>query len=185
MIEIKNLTVAFQENIIFNQFNATIPKGITVISGASGCGKTTLLRTIAGLQTYTGEINGTQDCSLSFSFQDFRLFNNLTVKKNIKIVANPKINIDSLLSQMFIEDFKNKYPQELSGGMKQRVSIARALAKDADIIFFDEPFNALDDYLRTHIIQNMKPYIHDKVTIIVTHNPIDIQQIRPNHFIKL
>ena len=67
MIEIKNLTVAFQENIIFNQFNATIPKGITVISGASGCGKTTLLRTIAGLQTYTGEINGTQDCSLSLS----------------------------------------------------------------------------------------------------------------------
>lgn len=178
MITVSNLNVSINGKQILRDFSAEFPAKITAVSGPSGSGKTTLLRTIAGLQKYTGKISGTTDKKIAFAFQDYRLFENLTAEENVRIVASPATDINTLLENMQMQDFRNKYPAELSGGMKQRTSIARAIAANADIILLDEPFSALDSQLKEQIACQLQEYLKDKTTIIVTHSATDINLIQ-------
>ena len=129
-----------------------IPEGrITVILGNSGCGKTTLLRLIGGLENFDrGKISNPNSKKSAFVFQEPRLMPWLNVRRNIAFGLkdlNSKI-IDELVNMVGLNGFENAYPNQLSGGMQQRASIARALAYEPSFIMMDEPFAALDYFTR-------------------------------------
>lgn len=185
MIELKNLSVSFGGAPVISNLNAKFNSGITALCGASGVGKTTLLRAIAGLQNFEGEIIGTHNKKISFAFQDYRLFESLSAKANIELCKSQNIDIKKLLTDLQIQDFADKKPNELSGGMQARVSLGRALGNDADIVLLDEPFSALDLELKMTIAKSIIPYLLGKTVIIVTHNQEDLELLKPNKIIDI
>ncbi len=168
--------------------NLTINKGEFVcLIGASGCGKSTLLRIIAGFEkasSGTVEMYGTPITGpgpeRGMVFQDFALFPWLTVRQNIAFgprqrgLAKDKIDeISGRYTEMVgLDKFADYYPSQLSGGMKQRVAIARVLANDADILLMDEPFGALDALTREQMQQELlEIWQRTKATVVfVTHS---------------
>ena len=165
-----------------------IPKGEFVcMIGASGCGKSTLLRIIAGFEEpTTGEvaIDGKPvtgpGSDRGMVFQDYALFPWMTVRQNISFgprqrhLAREEIDqtTDEFVRMVGLERFADRYPNQLSGGMKQRVAIARVLANNANILLMDEPFGALDALTREQL-QNELLQIWKRTgvtTIFVTHS---------------
>ena len=165
-----------------------IPRGEFVcMIGASGCGKSTLLRIIAGFEEpTTGEvaINGKSvtgpGSDRGMVFQDYALFPWMTVRQNISFgprqrhLAREEIDqtTDEFVRMVGLERFADRYPNQLSGGMKQRVAIARVLANNANILLMDEPFGALDALTREQL-QNELLQIWKRTgvtTIFVTHS---------------
>jgi sulfonate transport system ATP-binding protein len=165
-----------------------IPKGEFVcMIGASGCGKSTLLRIIAGFEEpTTGEvaIDGKPvtgpGSDRGMVFQDYALFPWMTVRQNISFgprqrhLAREEIDrtTDEFVRMVGLERFADRYPNQLSGGMKQRVAIARVLANNANILLMDEPFGALDALTREQL-QNELRQIWKRTgvtTIFVTHS---------------
>ena len=168
--------------------NLTINKGEFVcLIGASGCGKSTLLRIIAGFETasagavemYGAPIAGPGP-ERGMVFQEFALFPWLTVKQNIGFGPRqsrlPKQKLEAVAARytdmVGLTRFADYYPSQLSGGMKQRVAIARVLANDAAILLMDEPFGALDALTREQMQQELlEIWVRTKVTIVfVTHS---------------
>ena len=150
---------------------------ITVILGRSGCGKTTLLRLVAGIEKFEqGDIQGANLKRKAYVFQEDRLMPWLDVKKNITFgIKNKDIDnekIDEIIQTVGLDKFYSAYPSQLSGGMKQRVSIARAFAYDPDFIMMDEPFSALDFFTRKQMQEELLR-IHKKTLcsiLFVTHS---------------
>lgn len=154
-----------QDLQVLDSINFEINRGEFVcIVGGSGCGKSTLLRLMSGLDpNYEGQIVINQelikkpDKRRGFVYQEHRLFPWLTVEKNIGFVMNGKDpdttkgKIREVLELVGLEGFENAYPKELSGGMAQRVNIARALVNEPEILFLDEPFGALDALTRIQL----------------------------------
>ncbi|MNO17512.1 Aliphatic sulfonates import ATP-binding protein SsuB [compost metagenome] len=158
---------------------------ITVI-GPSGCGKSTLLRIVAGLDnTYTGKVTleGQQiegpGIDKGFIFQEHRLFPWLTVEKNIAAdlpLSNKEVRrkVDELIELVKLQGFEKAYPRQLSGGMAQRVSIARALLRRPKILLLDEPFGALDAFTRAHMQSVLLDiWRTNKTTMIFVTHDID------------
>ncbi|WP_308557938.1 ABC transporter ATP-binding protein [uncultured Sneathia sp.] len=174
MIEIRDLIKKFNDHYVFNNLNLDIESDkITVILGKSGCGKTTLLRLISNLEKYdSGSIN-TNNLKFSYIFQEPRLFPWLTVFENIQAITNlPSDEIYRMIRMVDLEKFSNSYPDELSGGMKSRVSLARAFAYKPNFLLMDEPFSNLDDFTRIKMQEELlKLYNKENVGILfVTHN---------------
>lgn len=174
-----------EEVIALKDVNLQIKQGefITVI-GPSGCGKSTLLKIIAGLDTtYQGTVELDQEpikgpsLEKGFIFQEPRLFPWLTVEKNIagdQSLKNPAVRqkVDELIQLVKLEGFETTFPKQLSGGMAQRVSIARALLRNPKILLLDEPFGALDAFTRSHMQEVLLDiWTKNKTTMIfVTHD---------------
>lgn len=174
MIEIRDLIKKFNDHYVFNNLNLDIESDkITVILGKSGCGKTTLLRLISNLEKYdSGSIN-TNNLKFSYVFQEPRLFPWLTVFENIQAITNlPSDEIYKMIRMVDLEKFSNSYPDELSGGMKSRVSLARAFAYKPNFLLMDEPFSSLDDFTRVKMQEELlELYNKENVGILfVTHN---------------
>lgn len=178
--------VEFLKNINFR-----INKGeLVLITGPSGSGKSTLLNLIGGLDSPSAGkiiIDGEDISSfnknklaemrakkLAFIFQSYNLLDSLNVEDNIKLVkklTGKNIDVNSLLKDVDLEGYNKKYPHTLSGGQMQRVSIARALAKDAPILLCDEPTGALDSKTGLKIMDLLKDLSgKGKTIIMVTHN---------------
>ncbi len=169
-MRIENLTKKYGENTVYENFSLDINEGeITCILGESGSGKTTLLSCIAGITDFVGEISGVK---CSYVFQTPRLVPNLTVYNNLKLVCSDDNNIKEILDGLFIRDKRNSYPISLSGGQAQRVSLARAMLADSDIILMDEPFSSLDMKLKRDISLLYKDWQKnsEKTTLLVTHD---------------
>lgn len=160
-IELKNVhkiyTVEDRTTHVLNGINLQIPENkTTVILGRSGCGKTTLLRLVGGLEKVdAGEIAFDVTHKTGFVFQESRLMPWLNVWENVKFGLN-KEECDSHAIQNFIDmvglsGFEKAYPNQLSGGMRQRTAIARALAYEPSFILMDEPFAALDYFTRSQM----------------------------------
>ncbi|WDV45483.1 ATP-binding cassette domain-containing protein [Clostridiaceae bacterium M8S5] len=149
---------------------------ITVILGKSGCGKTTLLRLISGLEKQSsGSIDFRGSGSkVGIVFQENRLMPWLTVEDNIKFSLNKSDNatVESYLKIMGLLKFSSAYPNQISGGMAQRASIARTLAYNPDVILMDEPFAALDYFTRQNLQQKLLEIfeVYNKTIIFITHN---------------
>ncbi len=185
MLTIKNLSKTFildtEKIAALNDVNFNVDKGefFTVI-GPSGCGKSTLLRIIANLDTPTnGEVVWEEKPTIGFVFQHFALFPYLDVFENVEfglkmqgVKKDKRVTIvDELLEEVGLTEFRKKHPQELSGGMKQRVGIARSLAVSPTVLLLDEPFSSLDE-LTAENLRNLLLDIWErrKITIIlVTH----------------
>jgi len=176
MIEITNLTKSFGEKVVLNSFNATFKQGVTCIMGESGIGKTTLVNLILGLvKPDSGEIKGTEGRVVSCVFQENRLIEQLSAVKNVMLVCDKskKAEVETLLCQMGLEDSLCCPVSTLSGGMKRRVAIVRAIINPADIYIFDEPFKELDDARKDKVIEIIKQHTQSAVTIFITHDVND------------
>ena len=165
------------ERIVFDNFSAEFKDGkVTAVMGSSGIGKTTLLNCIAKLTDYDGEIAGVG--SSAYVFQEDRLIPDKTVYDNIDFVMQTEdaderkkriknaLSVTELLSESF------RYPSELSGGQRKRVSLARAFASGRDLMLLDEPLSSLDIGLKFRIFDVMKKVFKSdsKTVIMVTHD---------------
>ena len=192
IIEIKGVDKVFklQDQAInaLADANLSIRKGEFIcLIGASGCGKSTLLRIMAGFEKPTAgkalmwgkPIDG-PDPGRGMVFQDYALFPWLSVRDNIgfgpasrgRPRGEVSANVDKFVELVGLQKFANAYPHQLSGGMKQRVAIARVLANDAELVLMDEPFGALDAQTR-NILQGqlLDIWQKEKVSIVfVTHS---------------
>ena len=179
LVNVSKFYTVDKESIkVIDKIDLSIPENkITVILGRSGCGKTTLLRLVAGLENFEqGEIIGVESKRKAYVFQEDRLMPWLDVKSNITFGIHKNeidnIRINEIIETVGLEKFYNAYPSQLSGGMKQRVSIARAFAYNPDFIMMDEPFSALDYFTREQM-QNELLRIHERLKcsiLFVTHS---------------
>ena len=197
-ITLTNVTKSFGNNKVLDNLNLEIKKGTSiVIIGASGSGKSVLAKLIVGLikpDSGSIKIDNIETVNLSdsarfalmakcgFLFQGGGLFDSLTVQENITFAAKKIFNLsEKSLIELATKKLKqvglsnnvlNLYPGELSGGMKKRVGIARAICTDPDLIFFDEPTSGLDPIM-TNVINNLIIKINEIpsiTTITITHN---------------
>jgi ABC-type Fe3+/spermidine/putrescine transport system ATPase subunit len=185
MIQIKNLS-----NFILNNINLSVKKGeLFVLLGPNGAGKTTILNAIAGICNYTGTITidgkpmegvpmETRD--IGYVFQGLLLFPHLTVYENIafglKMRKKPYAKkVEELLHLFNLQKLSKRYPTHLSGGEKQKVALARALAIEPKIILMDEPFNKLDPTTASYMRDELKQIQENTsiTTLFVTHNQFE------------
>lgn len=153
---------------------------IFCILGPSGCGKTTLLKLLSGLLTpLTGTIGQSFFHEKSFLFQEPRLLPQRTVYENLKITAAHRFSpadletaIDHYLTEVRLAEFKHHYPDELSGGMQQRVAIVRAFLNPAELMFLDEPFKSLDVEIKLSVMEVFKSLWTEspKTVLMITHD---------------
>ncbi|OPJ65312.1 ABC transporter ATP-binding protein [Clostridium chromiireducens] len=180
-IKIKNLNKSYGNEIVFKDFNIDFSdEQINCIVGKSGCGKSTLLNIIAGLiEAQSGEISGVSMNDISYIFQEDRLIEWLTVRENLELALKRYFDnstltnkVNEVLKLVGIYDIKDKYPNKLSGGMRQRINIARAFGKPSKLILMDEPFKSLDYKLKYTIIDEFKNLLNreKRMVILVTHD---------------
>ncbi len=161
---------------VFEKLNLQIdPSEFTVLIGKSGCGKTTLLRLIAGLEQPTGgEIMIPPELKIGTVFQEARLMPWLTCEKNVLLGLKDKSKKDAaeILNLVGLQGFEKAYPSQLSGGMKQRAALARTLIRSSNLLLMDEPFSALDDNTRAALQQELLRIRKETGAgiIFVTHN---------------
>ncbi|NLX46867.1 MAG: ABC transporter ATP-binding protein [Euryarchaeota archaeon] len=192
MLSIEKLRKAFPleegELVAIEDFTLDVKKGEFIcILGPSGCGKTTILRIIAGLDTQTsgkisldGKIIKGPGSDRGMVFQEFALFPWRSVRKNIEFgmelrkvpVKTRHETSQKLIELVGLEGFEDAHPHELSGGMKQRVGIARALANEPDILLMDEPFGALDAQTRNMMQKELLRIWEEtkKTVVFITHS---------------
>ncbi|MBF0724517.1 MULTISPECIES: ABC transporter ATP-binding protein [Bacillota] len=188
LINVKNLEKTFITNAneritALKNINLTVSEGEFIsLIGPSGCGKSTLLRIISGLETYdSGELTFTlENKNNGFVFQDSVLFPWKTVYQNVIFPleikkqknASSLAQVDDLIKMVGLEKFRNALPKELSGGMKQRASIARALSYDPTVLMMDEPFGALDAMTRDTLNLELSRIWSEsgKTILFVTHD---------------
>ncbi len=177
MIEIKELSKAFDGKIVLDRFHLQLEDGGRyALMGASGSGKTTLLNILMGLEKPdAGSVHMPDGLKISAVFQENRLLENMTAAANIRLVANVSTQeIHQLLLDMGIEkDSLDQPVQTYSGGMKRRVAIARALLSDYDLLLLDEPYKGLDEGTRQQVIAQVLRMTEGKTVLMVTHDPED------------
>lgn len=180
-LELIDISKSFEEVKVFDQFSLTIPNGeTTCLLGPSGCGKTTLLRMVAGiLQPDQGILDDFRKKSFSFVFQEDRLLPWKTAADNIRLVLKSKLDDEAIkdvigqhLELVKMTEYAGFYPHQLSGGMRQRISFARAFSFPSDVILLDEPFKGLDHVLKKQLMENVRSILsRDPRTVIyVTHD---------------
>ncbi len=174
-----NITKKWGNKSIFDKFSLELPDGkVSVILGESGVGKSTLLSVAASLTDYEGKTEGFE--KTSFVFQQPRLIEQLSVCENIEFALSSvdigkqekKQVIESALEKARILHLAGRICSSLSGGEKQRVSLARALAFPSDVLLTDEPFNSLDIRLKAEIISDLKNVVSEqkRTVLFVTHS---------------
>lgn len=188
ILNIENVSLNYHsaqgETKALDNISFKVNKGeFIAIVGPSGCGKTTILSLIAGLlQLSSGyiKINGKTENQTGYMFQKDNLFEWRTIYKNItlgleiqkKLTNDSEKHINSLLDKYGLLEFKDRYPSELSGGMKQRAALIRTLALDPEILLLDEPFSALDYQTRIKVCDDVYNIITNegKTALLVTHD---------------
>ena len=181
-VRIKNISKTYGEKQVLNHISKEFPAGeTTVIMGASGCGKTTLLRILLGLEMPdSGEVTGMPE-KVSVLFQEDRLCEDISAYENIALVLERKVTRAQKEAQKHIiqqeaaqvgiteEDLKQNV-MELSGGMRRRIALLRALLYDADCVILDEPFKGLDAATKQIVMQYVKEKVVGRTTFLVTHD---------------
>lgn len=180
-VEIRNAGKAYGGQAVLDGFSLKFPaSGTACLFGPSGCGKSTLLNCLAGLTALdSGEILGMKEKRVSYIFQENRLLPWATAKENVALVLDGENTEIAAhwLSRAGLGDAQEKYPRELSGGMKRRVAIARALAYGGDVLLLDEPFRALDEMNKQELIGLIRRSSVDSLNILVTHDREEAEQM--------
>ena len=167
-----SVSKSYGDKVVFENLQLCLKAGeITCVLGASGVGKTTLLNMLAGLTAFDGVIENKPE-KVGYIFQEHRLLPNLTVEQNLLYAGAKSDEIDEILQKVGLLADKNKRPSALSGGEKQRVSVARAFVSGADTLLLDEPFSSLDLALKMRMHQLFARLWKDKkpTAVFVTHD---------------
>lgn len=173
MLELVDIHKEFDGKKVLDGISLSVAAGECVcLTGASGCGKTTLLRIAAGLETAdSGVRNINAKTKIAVLFQEDRLLPWDTALSNITAVGVDADRARYFLKRVGLENEADSYPDELSGGMKRRLSLARMLAYGGDLYLFDEALTGLDEALQKDMLDLIKEEICGKAAIIVSHNP--------------
>lgn len=181
-MELLHIQKQYGTKEIFHDYNASFKQGSRYcIMGESGRGKTTLLRMIAGLETYDqGEIVWDAVKKVSVVFQENRLFEWATVEKNIALVQKKKqfIDITRHLQKVKLDGMEKKKISELSGGMKRRVAIVRAMVAESSLVLMDEPFTGLDLDTKKEVIQYVLEQQKGRTLLISTHSKEEVSLLQ-------
>ena len=188
-VSVNNVTKIYPGGVeALNDMNIQFPKGeLTSLLGPSGCGKTTLLKIIAGLLEPTSgsvTVNGKKVTGpgkeRAFVFQDFALMPWASVMRNAAFglelqgvpMSERQAIAEKYIEAVGLKGYENLYPHELSGGMRQRVGLARALAVNAEVLLMDEPFSAVDEQTRRKFQEDLLTVVDEekKTFIFVTHS---------------
>ncbi|HOP82087.1 MAG TPA: ABC transporter ATP-binding protein [Fervidobacterium sp.] len=173
LVKLENVSKHFEKLNIFNDLSFEIVAGQSVaLLGPSGCGKTTLIRMIADLDDdYTGKISRNYR-KIGYVFQEPRLIPWKSIYDNLRFVLEDDEKINEALKIMKLDGFQDYKPAKLSGGMRQRVNLARALLDEPDLLLLDEPFTSLDLHTKLSIIEDILEGRNQRTfsMIIVTHD---------------
>ncbi len=172
MIALSHVSKHFGEKEVLRDFSLTLgERGITAVVGKNGSGKTTLLRILAGLEKkYSGEVvTGNR---IAYVFQDYRLVPTLTALENVALVLGKDRRGEAVgyLRAVGLEAEAGSLPGSLSGGMQQRLALARAFAFDGDLLLLDEPFAALDDEWKRKMMDAVQDAAQTRPVVLVTHD---------------
>ncbi len=178
-MELKNISKSYGNERVLDKVSLAFGKGETLaISGPSGRGKTTLLRILMGLEKCdSGEMSDVPE-KISAVFQEDRLPLEFTAERCVSMAlpkSVSKAEIRGHLSELGLSEHIKKPAGELSGGMKRRVAICRAVLADADTIYMDEPFTGLDLETKVKVIEYIKKYCAGKTLVLVSHAPEDAE----------
>lgn len=173
MIALQHLSKSFGEKTILRDFSLEFAPGIiTALLGPSGCGKTTLLRLAAGLEKPdSGEVLRDSGARLSFVFQEDRLLPWFSALDNLTAAGISRDDALRDLARVGLAGEEHKKPAELSGGMRRRLSIVRALAYGGDFFFLDEPLQGLDPGTASSVLSLLRQRLEGKTGLLITHNP--------------
>ncbi len=192
-LSIKNLTCQYDDQTVLESLSLEVEQGqIVCLLGASGCGKTTLLKAIAGLLPLSsGQMSlncltiddgenwlPPEQRNIGMIFQDYALFPHLTVAENIAFglknesAQQKLIKVEEMLGLVHLKGYGDRYPHQLSGGQQQRVAIARSLAYKPDLLLLDEPFSNIDTQVRHELIREIRKIFKEQgvTAIFVTHS---------------
>lgn len=164
------ITKKYGEQVLFDKQEFVFEEGkITCLLGESGAGKTTLLRALAGIEPFEGETNA--PASISLAFQEARLLPFASALDNLTFVGIETEKAAEWLSWAEIKDVRQK-ASTLSGGEKQRVSLARALAKKSDLLLLDEPFSSVDAARKVRLLERLRETLssQNRTTVFITHD---------------
>ncbi|MBR3278779.1 MAG: ATP-binding cassette domain-containing protein [Lachnospiraceae bacterium] len=181
MIELKNISKSFDGKKVLDSFNCVFEQGGYLLKGPSGIGKTTCIMLILGLmKPDEGEVILPGETRFAVCFQENRLFEKETVLTNITAVNENVTEADA--KKAFLEllpaDALDKKAGELSGGMKRRLAVIRAMLHDSDVVILDEPFTGLDDEARTATIAFINRHLNGRLLIITSHDERGLDGLR-------
>ena len=185
MLEVKNICKSFGEKVILSDFSFSFENGIYLIVGESGIGKTTLLNIIAGLDNdFSGEVIGGGIENVSYAFQEYRLLPGISALENVALAhkgeGDSVIAARNILARLgFSESDMRLSSNKLSGGMKQRVSLARAFIKKAPVLLLDEPTKELNSELVEIILKIVESISKDTIVLLVTHDNLFFPDTTP------
>lgn len=184
-MEFRNVSKSYGAKKVFSSFSLTIREGRTsVITGASGIGKTTLMRLLLSLEKPDSgelEVRG----RVSALFQEDRLIGNMSVKNNLLLVTDDEERALSMLEKAGLEGEWKSRVDTLSGGMKRRVALIRALLTSFDTMILDEPFTGLDDESKERMVSLLKEVIAGRTLIVITHDTDEYALLAPCDIIRL
>lgn len=183
MLELNNISFSYEKKQVLDRFSLKLQKGeILAIMGPSGCGKSTLLHILAGLQKPTDGSIVSSATQTAVVFQEPRLLPWMTVAQNISAVlpkgfVGAEARIASALQTVELSESANLYPDALSGGMKSRAALARALAYGGDLYLLDEPTSALDEQMSLALMRRLREKFKREgiSAILVTHRRADAE----------
>lgn len=188
MIALRGVSFGYPgQEYILDHVDLTMPEqGICAVMGPSGSAKTTLLRLIAGLEKPTeGTISGRDEQKIIMMFQEDRLLPWCTVLENVMLGMPSPVHQTArhLLTLVELDDVADHYPQTLSGGMRRRVALARAVAAEPDILLLDEPFNGLD----TDVKLRISPFLRNAAKLIVftTHDGDEVKMMETERIFRI
>lgn len=188
MLKLLKIEKSFGEKKVLSETSLSVKKGDCVmIFGMSGCGKTTLLRIAAGLEKQDkGTVEKSGETAVVFA--EPRLFPTATVLENVTAVMRgdkkeAKKRASAILEAFGLGGAEKLYPSELSTGMAARVSLARAVAYDADIYLMDEPFKSLDAEIKRSVISYLKTFLSDKAVMIISHDRAEAEMMQADVYV--
>ena len=188
MIVFENVSFGYKRGInVLSGFTLEVPdSGRVCLFGKSGCGKSTVLRLAMGLaKPGSGRITGTEGIAVSAVFQEDRLIPWKTVLENVALFADgteraaaaPADRAAYYLRALGLGDVLQSFPDELSGGMKRRVALARALAHNFDMLVLDEPFTGLDEAAKRNAIELVSRETAGKMLLLATHDLLEAEAL--------
>lgn len=174
MLKAINITKKFGDNTVLDNFSREFADGrVTAVLGKSGCGKSTLLNVLMGLiKPDGGEVLRGENERISAVFQEDRLCENLTASANIRLVTGRRYTREQIAAELAavgLADCADKPVRELSGGMKRRTALLRALLAEYDTLFLDEPFKGLDEETKRTVMEYVREKTRGKTVVMVTH----------------